>query len=150
MSDDVQRTGLRIVLVDTPRNASGVLIRLIFERGRPADTVLLLDDLAAALDLLRDDPPDIVLIVWSSVRDSTARWGNVREVEAARKIRAAPGGATVPLILITARGDQQTVAEAQEAGANLLIPAPIVHHDLIGIVDDVIAGRPVDLTRRRG
>ncbi len=136
------------MLLDARKNASGVLIKLIFERGRPADTVILLDDLVEVQRLLRDDPPDVVLIVWSFVGNSAGRWGTFREIEAAREIRAQPEGATVPLILVTARDDQKTVAEAAEAGANLLVPAPVLHFDLIGIVDDVIAGAPVDLKAR--
>ena len=54
--------GRRILLVEDNRGDAGLVIELIAQRRQPGDEVVQVATLAAALDLLRAQPVQVVLL----------------------------------------------------------------------------------------
>ena len=47
-------------------------------------------------------------------------------------------GITVPILILSARGDAQAVMHSLEAGATDYLPKPILHHDLVAKVRQML------------
>lgn len=150
----------RIVVVDDEEMVLDVCRRYLESAGYEVTT---LDDGAAALRHLRNDPPDLVVL------DLMLPGRN--GVEVLREFRK---GSDVPVILLTARGEEQDRVAGLELGADDYVVKPFSPKELVarvrsvlrrtapvgsvveydGFVLDPMArtlqvdGRPVDLTRR--
>lgn len=97
------------------------LIGIMLERG--GFVVLKARDAFAALELLEQETPDLfILDVMMPKMDG---------IELCRKIRSQPNTAKIPVIILSARGDAESVKEGFEAGANDYLEKPILHHDLV-------------------
>ena len=44
-----------------------------------------------------------------------------------------------PVLILSARGDAESVMKGMEAGANDYLPKPILHHDLVAKVRSMLA-----------
>ena len=76
----------------------------------------------AALRAARAHPPDLVLL--------DVRMPRMSGIEVCRELRAGPLGATVPIIMLTARARPQDLAQGFAAGATEYIVKPFSPHDL--------------------
>ena len=61
-------------------------------------------------------------------------------LEFARRLRAAPGGASVPILMVTTRGAREDIVRAVEAGVNSYILKPFTPSVLKEKIDRLLAG----------
>lgn len=59
-------------------------------------------------------------------------------IELCAEIRKQPQTAEVPILILSARHDADSIMRGMEAGANDYLPKPILHHDLVTKVRDMI------------
>ncbi len=84
-----------------------------------------------AVDIaLRDRPDAVLLDLMMPDLDGT---------EACRRIKAAPGGADLPVLFITGSAGDQAVASCSDAGGARLLTKPIDRDELLAAVSGVIA-----------
>jgi CheY-like chemotaxis protein len=116
-----------LVIDDGPDNR--MLLRALLERGgyRP----VLADSGIAGLACLDRETPALVLLDYM-MPDMTGP-------EVARRIRARPGGAAIPIVLLTASADEAHVEEAYRAGADDYLSKPFDRKVLMARVAETIA-----------
>ena len=117
----------QIMVVDDEVGAL-TLIGIMLERG--GFTVLKAKDGFGALETLESVQPDLFILDVMMPR--------MDGIELCRKIRARSETATTPIIILSARGDSASVEEGFEAGANDYLSKPILHHDLVTKVRDML------------
>ena len=79
--------------------------------------VISVDSGEAALELLTRTRPDIVLLDYMMP--------NMNGIEVLRRLRANPATVDLPVIMVTARAENQATVEALEAGADDYVTKPI-------------------------
>ena len=117
----------RIMIVDDEVGAL-TLIGIMLEKGE--FTVLKARDAPAALDMLDEMTPDLFIL--------DVMMPGMGGIELCRRIRARPQTAQTPIIILSARGDAESVEEGFEAGANDYLSKPILHHDLVNKVRNML------------
>jgi two-component system phosphate regulon response regulator PhoB len=55
-------------------------------------------------------------------------------IELCRHIRERKDTDQIPVLILSARGDAESIMRGIEAGANDYLPKPILHHDLVAKV----------------
>jgi two-component system response regulator MtrA len=55
-------------------------------------------------------------------------------IELCRVIRSRGDTGKTPVLILSARGDAESIMRGIEAGANDYLPKPILHHDLVAKV----------------
>ncbi|MCL4252760.1 MAG: response regulator, partial [Anaerolineae bacterium] len=63
-------------------------------------------------------------------------------IELCRVIRTRETTTDTPVLILSARGDAESVMRGMEAGANDYLPKPILHHDLVSKVRAILEGVP--------
>jgi len=117
-----------ILVVDDEIGAL-TLIGIMLERG--GFTVLKAKDAQAAIAILDQNTPDLIILdVMMPVTDG---------IELCRIIRQRSDTADTPVLILSARGDADSVMRGMEAGANDYLPKPILHHDLVSKVRSILA-----------
>jgi CheY-like chemotaxis protein len=116
-----------LVIDDGPDNR--LLLRALLERGgyRP----VLADSGAAGLACLERETPALVLLDYMMP--------DMNGPEVARRIRRRPGGADIPIVVLTASADEAHVDEAFRAGADDYIIKPFDRRVLMARVAATIA-----------
>lgn len=110
----------QIMVVD---DDAGLLALIGVILKRAGYTVLKAKDAFAALETLEESKPDLfILDVMMPQMDG---------FELCRKIRSEPNSATTPVIILSARGDAESVEEGMQAGADDYLTKPIFHNDLL-------------------
>jgi two-component system response regulator MtrA len=117
----------RILVVDDEVGAL-TLIGIMLERG--GFDVLKARDAFTALDLLKNETPDLMIL--------DVMMPGMDGIELCRQIRATPANTKTPVLILSARGDPEAVREGMEAGANDYLSKPILHHDLITKIRDML------------
>jgi DNA-binding response OmpR family regulator len=117
----------RIMVVDDEVGAL-TLIGIMLERG--GFEVLKANDAYAALDMLRQTTPDMFIL--------DVMMPGMDGIQLCREIRAAPATGATPILILSARGDADAVSMGIEAGANSYLSKPILHHDLITKVQEIL------------
>lgn len=102
-----------LVVDDMPANRS-VLCRQLELHSYGAVSV---DGGEAALDLISKSRPDIVLLDYMMP--------NMNGIEVLQRLRSDPATADLPVIMVTARAENQATVEALEAGADDYVTKPI-------------------------
>lgn len=102
-----------LVVDDMPANRS-VLCRQLELHNYGAISV---DSGEAALDLISKSHPDIVLLDYMMP--------NMNGIEVLKRLRADPSTADLPVIMVTARAENQATVDALEAGADDYVTKPI-------------------------
>jgi CheY-like chemotaxis protein len=103
---------------------SGVLRRL------PGFEVLAVDDGQAALEVIRDRP--VALLV------TDIHMPGLDGVELVREVRRLRDSASLPIVMVTARGDERG-AEGLRLGADALLTKPVSRSGLAAIVERLLA-----------
>lgn len=101
----------------------------MLERG--GFNVLKAKDADAALAILDQNTPDLIIL--------DVMMPGTDGIELCGIIRSRPDTQHVPTLILSARGDADSVMRGMEAGANDYLPKPILHHDLVAKVRAMIA-----------
>lgn len=83
-----------------------------------------------ALLLAREQAPDIVLLDWMIE--------GLSGIEVCRRLRRAPGTANVPIIMLTARGEEEDRVRGLETGADDYVTKPFSPRELVARVGAVL------------
>ncbi len=112
------------VLVVDDEIGALTLIGIMLERG--GFNVTKAKDADSALAMLDQSIPDLIILdVMMPGTNGIELCGILRE-------RDDTGG--LPILILSARGDADSVMQGMEAGANDYLPKPILHHDLVAKV----------------
>jgi len=116
-----------ILVVDDEVGAL-TLIGIMLERG--GFTVLKARDASIALEMLENAEPDLFIL--------DVMMPGMDGIELCREIRARNTTARTPIIILSARGDADSIEEGFEAGADDYLSKPILHHDLVRKVRETL------------
>ncbi len=119
-----------LVVDDNPVNLR--VCRLILERyGHIVETDT---SPVAVLARIPTDVPDVLITdLMMPLLDG---------IELTRRIRVLPDGQDLPIIVLTARGEESDQDRAMEAGATLFLTKPVSSGALTAAVNDVLAAAP--------
>ena len=119
----------KTVLVLDDEIGALTLVGIMLERG--GFNVMKAKDAASALAILDQNTPDLIILdVMMPVTDGITLCG---------MIRRRPDTGNTPVLILSARGDAESVMRGMEAGANDYLPKPILHHDLVAKVRAILA-----------
>ncbi len=118
----------RILVVDDEIGAL-TLIGIMLERG--GFEVLKAKDADSALSVLSTDMPDMIIL--------DVMMPGTDGIELCRIIRDRKQTNRIPILILSARGDAESVMKGMEAGANDYLPKPILHHDLVAKVNKILS-----------
>jgi DNA-binding response OmpR family regulator len=110
----------RILVVDDEIGAL-TLIGIMLERG--GFSVVKAKDANAALAELDKETPDLIIL--------DVMMPGMNGIELCRVIRSRTETGDIPVLILSARGDAESVMRGMDAGANDYLPKPILHHDLV-------------------
>ncbi len=114
--------GARVLVVEDNPD----LRRFLVDMLAPHYTVLVAPDGSTALQLARDEPPDLVLTdVMMPGLDGFALLG---------ELRRDPATATIPVVMLSARAGEEASSEGLAAGADDYLVKPFSSHDLLARV----------------
>src|SRR5690606_3062869 len=102
---------------------------IMLERG--GFNVLKAKDADAALAVLDQNTPDMIIL--------DVMMPGMDGIELCGVIRDRGDTAETPVLILSARGDAESVMRGMEAGANDCLPKPILHHDLVTKVRTMLA-----------
>lgn len=119
-----------LVVDDNPVNLR--VCRLILERyGHTVETET---SPATAFSRMNAQMPDVLITdLMMPVLDG---------IELTRQIRALPTGRRLPIIMLTARGEESDQDRAMDAGATLFLTKPVSSGALTAAVNDALASPP--------
>ena len=117
----------QIMVVDDEVGAL-TLIGIMLERG--GFSVVKAKDAYAALEAVESNTPDLFILDVMMPR--------MDGIELCKEIRARADTAKTPIIILSARGDTESIEEGFEAGADDYLSKPILHHDLVTKVRDML------------
>jgi len=103
---------------------------LIYHFKREDFDVVHTPDGEEALLLAKEQTPDIVLLDWMVERLSG--------IEVCRRLRRAPETANVPIIMLTARGEEEDRVRGLETGADDYVTKPFSPRELVARVHAVL------------
>ena len=83
-----------------------------------------------ALLLARENPPDVVLLDWMLE--------SLSGIEVCRRLRRMPDTANVPIIMLTARGEEEDRVRGLESGADDYVTKPFSPRELVARVGAVL------------
>jgi CheY-like chemotaxis protein len=86
--------------------------------------MLEVDNGAAALRLAKTDPPDLILM--------DMVMPDMDGIETTRRLRAEPGTARTPVLIISASSTPEEGRRAVAAGADAFLGKPVDEHALLG------------------
>lgn len=112
-----------ILVVDDEIGAL-TLIGIMLERG--GFSVLKAKDAKSALAVLDQNTPDLIIL--------DVMMPGMDGIELCRVIRQRQDTAKTPILILSARGDAESIMRGIEAGSNDYLPKPILHHDLVAKV----------------
>jgi DNA-binding response OmpR family regulator len=116
-----------ILVVDDEIGAL-TLIGIMLERG--GFGVLKAKDAKSALAVLDQNTPDMIIL--------DVMMPGMDGIELCRVIRDRQDTTTTPILILSARGDAESIMRGIEAGANDYLPKPILHHDLVAKVRSML------------
>jgi two-component system, OmpR family, phosphate regulon response regulator PhoB len=123
----------KTVLVVDDEIGALTLIGIMLERG--GFNVLKAKDADSALATLDQNTPDLIILdVMMPIMDG---------IELCKVIRKRGDTGHTPVLILSARGDADSVMRGMEAGANDYLPKPILHHDLVAKVRSILANSNV-------
>lgn len=114
----------RHILVVDDEIGALTLIGIMLERG--GFGVSKARDAKAALEMLDDITPDLIIL--------DVMMPGMNGIDLCRLMREREATRRTPVLILSARGDSESVIQGIEAGANDYLPKPILHHDLVSKV----------------
>lgn len=122
----------RNILVVDDEIGALTLIGIMLERG--GFSVLKAKDATTALAVLEQNTPDMIIL--------DVMMPGMDGIELCRVIRTRELTTSTPVLILSARGDAESVMRGMEAGATDYLPKPILHHDLVSKVRAILEGVP--------
>lgn len=116
-----------ILVVDDEIGAL-TLIGIMLERG--GFEVLKARDAKAALEMLDEQTPDMIIL--------DVMMPGMNGIDLCQRIRERKATIDTPVLILSARGDADSIIRGIEAGANDYLPKPILHHDLVSKVKSML------------
>lgn len=116
-----------ILVVDDEIGAL-TLIGIMLERG--GFGVLKAKDAKSALSVLDQNAPDMIIL--------DVMMPEMDGIELCKVIRGRQDTGGTPILILSARGDAESIMRGIEAGANDYLPKPILHHDLVAKVRSML------------
>jgi len=116
------------VLVVDDEIGALTLIGIMLERG--GFNVLKAKDADSALAILDQNTPDLIIL--------DVMMPGTDGIELCKMIRDRDDTADSPVLILSARGDADSVMRGIDAGANDYLPKPILHHDLVSKVRSIL------------
>lgn len=116
-----------ILVVDDEIGAL-TLIGIMLERG--GFGVLKAKDAKSALVVLDQNAPDMIIL--------DVMMPEMDGIELCKVIRGRQDTGGTPILILSARGDAESIMRGIEAGANDYLPKPILHHDLVAKVRSML------------
>ncbi|MEO1287933.1 MAG: response regulator [Chloroflexota bacterium] len=116
------------VLVVDDEIGALTLIGIMLERG--GFTVLKAKDADSALAVLDQNTPDLIIL--------DVMMPGTNGIDLCKIIRDRSDTSQTPVLILSARGDAESVMRGMEAGANDYLPKPILHHDLVSKVRTIL------------
>ena len=113
----------QILIVDDEIGAR-TLIGIMLDRG--GFEVLKAGDASEALSMLDEATPDLVIL--------DVMMPGMDGIELCKTLRERGSTANLPILILSARGDSESVMRGMDAGATDYLPKPILHHDLVAKV----------------
>ncbi len=113
----------QILVVDDEIGAL-TLIGIMLERG--GFSVLKAKDAKTALAVLDQNTPDLIIL--------DVMMPGMNGIDLCRVVRDRQDTTRIPVLILSARGDAESIMRGIEAGANDYLPKPILHHDLVAKV----------------
>ena len=104
------------------------LIGIMLERG--GFNVLKARDANSALSVLEENNPDLIIL--------DVMMPGMDGIELCQVIRKRDATTKTPVLILSARGDAESIIRGIEAGANDYLPKPILHHDLVSKVRSML------------
>jgi len=118
----------RHILVVDDEIGALTLIGIMLERG--GFDVLKARDAKAALQVLEDTNPDLIIL--------DVMMPGMNGIDLCQVIRERSETRKTPVLILSARGDAESIIRGIEAGANDYLPKPILHHDLVSKVRSML------------
>lgn len=118
----------RHILVVDDEIGALTLIGIMLERG--GFDVLKARDAQAALGVLEETVPDLIIL--------DVMMPGMNGIELCQVIRQSDATRKTPVLILSARGDAESIIKGIEAGANDYLPKPILHHDLVSKVRSML------------
>jgi len=116
------------VLVVDDEIGALTLIGIMLERG--GFNVLKAKEAQSALNTLASERPDLIIL--------DVMMPGKSGIELCSEIRNRGETATTPILILSAKNDAESIMRGMEAGANDYLPKPILHHDLVTKVRNMI------------
>ncbi|HLV37745.1 MAG TPA: response regulator [Spirillospora sp.] len=113
----------QILVVDDEIGAL-TLIGIMLERG--GFSVLKAKDAKTAITVLDQSTPDLIIL--------DVMMPGMNGIDLCKVIREREDTGVTPVLILSARGDAESIMRGIEAGANDYLPKPILHHDLVAKV----------------
>ncbi len=117
----------RVLVVDDEIGAL-TLIGIMLERG--GFEVLKARDAYAALEMLQTENPDLIIL--------DVMMPGMDGIELCQLLRTMPTTQRIPVVILSARGDPETIERGLAAGATDYLLKPILHHDLLTKTREVL------------
>ena len=113
-------TGKRLLLIEDDRPLAD-LVSYHFERG--GYSVVRTGDGEEALILVEETKPDIILLDWMIE--------GISGIEVCRRLRRRPSTANIPILMLTARGEEEDRIRGLETGADDYVTKPFSPKELL-------------------
>ncbi len=116
-----------ILVVDDEIGAL-TLIGIMLERG--GFEVQKARDAKTAISILEDYNPDLIIL--------DVMMPGMNGIDLCQALRQQDKTRKTPVLILSARGDAESIIRGIEAGANDYLPKPILHHDLVSKVRSML------------
>src|SRR5579859_2348978 len=119
---------MRKILVVDDEIGARTLIGIMLDRG--GFEVLKAGDGNQALSTLNEETPDLIIL--------DVMMPGMDGIDLCKAIRQREATASTPILILSTRGDAEAVMRGMEAGATDYLPKPILHHDLVSKVRQLL------------
>lgn len=123
-----------LVVEDEPAIQTLIAINL----KRAGNAVVTALDAETALRLVNEALPDLILLDWMLP--------GMSGLELARRLRSDPRTRQIPIIMLTARGDERDKVQGLEIGADDYVTKPFSPRELLARIQAVLRRRAPDVT----
>ena len=120
------------VLIVDDESMTRDLLRLMLERA--GFDILEAEDGLKALLMVAEKAPDVLLL--------DVMMPNMDGLTVCEKLRAQAETAVLPIILLSARANPESIQEGMKAGATRYLGKPVSREELVNTIREVLEGTP--------